>query len=68
MVCTICEKNLTDCKCDDIEDRLEDAVKSGHFDYKKCARCGKHYDRCKCKKPVWIKASMYLTLKKMGAL
>ena len=68
MFYTICENNLTDCNCEDLEDRLDDAVKSGHFDYKKCVKCVKHYDRCKCIKPDWIRASMYLTLKKMGAL
>lgn len=68
MYCEICEKNLTGCNCDDLEDRLDDVVKSGHFDYKKCARCEKHYNRCKCEKPVWIKASTYITLKEIGIL
>lgn len=59
MFCERCKNYLKDCKCEDLENRLDDAVKSGHFDYNKCIKCGK---------PDLIRASMYITLKSGGAL
>jgi len=53
MVCMKCEKHLSECKCPDLEERLDAAVAGGYFVYKYCKKCNKHYERCKCKKPDW---------------
>ena len=51
MWCMKCQNELNKCICDDLEERLNGAVKMGGFVYRKCKKCGKHYSRCKCKKP-----------------
>ncbi len=51
MFCMICKKNLSECTCDDLEERLRNVAEGGNFVYRECTKCGKHYDRCKCKKP-----------------
>ncbi len=66
MHCNKCQTDLKECTCENLEERLDDAVRGDHFDYKKCATCGKHYARCKCKEPNFIMASLYLTLKTIG--
>lgn len=53
MVCMKCQKHLSECKCPDLEERLDSAVAAGVFVYKFCKKCNKHYERCKCKKPDW---------------
>jgi len=53
MFCCICQKELSECTCTNLEDRLDRAVVAGKFIYKYCKKCGKHYERCKCKKPEW---------------
>lgn len=54
MFCMKCSNDLSQCTCDDIEERLQNAAGSGHFAYKKCATCGKHYSRCECAEPKWV--------------
>lgn len=51
MWCVKCESELYDCSCPDLEKRLDGAVGSGHFAYKACKKCKKHYARCKCVEP-----------------
>jgi len=63
MYCNYCEKPLKKCTCEDLEERLDTAVESGHFEYSKCRKCGKHYARCKCKIPKLMLASEYNRLK-----
>ncbi|MBA7513304.1 hypothetical protein ES705_05319 [subsurface metagenome] len=53
MWCMKCNKDLSECTCPDLEERLDRAVVGGRFVYKYCKICGKHYERCKCKKPIW---------------
>lgn len=53
MLCCICQKHLSECTCTNLEDRLDSAVAAGFFVYKYCKKCGKHYERCKCKDPEW---------------
>lgn len=53
MVCMVCQKHLSECTCPDLEERLDKAVAGGYFVYKYCKKCNKHYERCKCKKPIW---------------
>ena len=63
-----CENQLEDCTCENLEERLDKAVASGHFEYNKCAKCGKHYARCKCEEPELILASKYNVLKNLNKL
>jgi len=53
MWCMKCNKDLSECTCPDLEERLDRAVVGGGFVYKYCKKCGKHYARCKCEKPEW---------------
>lgn len=53
MFCMKCQKDLSQCTCADLEERLNDAVAEGGFVYRYCKLCGKHYEKCKCKKPIW---------------
>ena len=53
MFCGQCNKDASECTCDDFEARLDEAVAGGHFAYKRCSICKKHYARCKCEIPIW---------------
>lgn len=53
MFCTKCQKDLSECVCEDLEERLNRAVSGGSFAYRYCKKCGKHYARCKCEDPEW---------------
>lgn len=68
MYCNHCENTLENCTCENLEERLDKAVETGHFDYNKCLKCGKHYARCKCDIPKLILASVYNRMKKDGVL
>jgi len=60
MWCNNCQKEIKDCTCENLEKRLNEAVKGGHFDYKICKLCGKHYARCRCTVPSFVLASIYI--------
>lgn len=51
MWCGKCRKNLSECICPDLQERLNEAAAKGALVYKCCKLCGQHYERCKCKKP-----------------
>lgn len=53
MICMKCQKHFSECTCSDLEERLNKAVKGGHFVYRYCKLCDKYYERCKCLNPVW---------------
>ena len=53
MWCMKCNKDLSECVCDDLDERLASLNNSPHFIYRRCAICGLHYDRCKCENPDW---------------
>lgn len=53
MLCMTCQKELTDCVCPDIDERLARISTSRHFVYRACLRCKKHYARCRCVEPTW---------------
>jgi len=53
MFCMRCQNDLSQCTCPDMNERLEAAAATGYFAYKKCTKCGKHYDLCKCENPQW---------------
>ena len=46
-----CRNDLSDCTCEDIEERLVGLKNSPHFIYKMCRICEKHYALCKCDSP-----------------
>lgn len=54
MWCGKCNKDLSECICSDLQERLRVVVAGGHFAYKKCAICNMHYAKCKCENPKWI--------------
>ncbi len=51
MYCMQCNNDLSDCTCDDLQERLDNI--GGALVYKKCLKCDKHYEKCECKEPVW---------------
>jgi hypothetical protein len=54
MWCCKCNRDLSECVCPDINERLAGAVDGGQFIYRKCLKCGEHYTRCKCAEPEWV--------------
>jgi len=53
MKCGRCRKELNECLCEDIEERLDADLKAGHVTFKYCKKCDKQWQRCKCEKPEW---------------
>jgi len=54
MWCCKCNKDLSQCTCPDLKERLDKAAAKGKFVYKCCKICGQHYERCKCEKPEFV--------------
>jgi len=61
MWCNRCRAELDKCVCEDIDERIDDALKGGRVTFKFCKICDKHWQRCKCEKPEW-------GIKGMGAM
>jgi uncharacterized protein with PIN domain len=57
MFCTICKKDVEDCTCKDIEERLSSLKNSPHVVFRMCKRCEQHYSRCRCEEPEWISSN-----------
>jgi hypothetical protein len=53
MFCGQCQKELTECTCTDLNDRMRDASDSEFFAAKWCMKCDCYYTRCKCEHPEW---------------
>ena len=53
MWCMKCNKELGDCTCEDLKERLETVAKSTHITSKWCSVCDNHHSKCKCEKPEW---------------
>lgn len=51
MWCGICQRDLVECVCPDLEERLAKAQAGGHFITLWCQSCGLHKDRCRCAEP-----------------
>ena len=51
MWCAKCNNHLSNCKCDDIDERLATLKDAPNFASKWCIKCSKHYSRCKCEYP-----------------
>lgn len=54
MFCAKCQKDLSECTCPDIEERLARIAQAPGILTKWCVKCDKHHSRCKCKDPEWI--------------
>ena len=53
MYCQTCTKELTLCKCPNLEERLANIVKRKNMMVQMCGLCVKHYAVCKCEVPEW---------------
>jgi len=53
MWCMQCGKNLIDCTCPDLKERLDSLKSSNNLLMKWCSVCDNHYAVCKCENPVW---------------
>ena len=56
MWCAECQSELVDCTCTDLAEQLERAIEGGHFTYRVCRKCEKHYARCRCENPDFYEA------------
>lgn len=55
-LCAKCSNTLRNCTCPDIDERLAELTKSPHLAYRWCQNCDKHYARCNCIFPFWIRS------------
>jgi len=53
MWCVICNRDIFECTCNDIKERIAETNKSPHVIIRICLKCGEHYSRCKCAEPEW---------------
>ena len=53
MWCCKCQKELSECTCADLQERLSSVAAGGLFVYRYCRKCGKHYAKCRCPEPIW---------------
>lgn len=51
MFCYLCQRDIKDCICPDIEERLNKIAQRLDIVTEVCAKCGQHRDRCKCEHP-----------------
>jgi hypothetical protein len=65
MYCVKCSKELANCTCSDIDERMKDLAGSSHFCYQMCLVCGKHFQRCKCVSPRWTTSDSQAALKRL---
>ena len=66
MVCMECKKDLSDCTCENADERLASLRNSRHFIYKMCRTCEKHYKRCQCEEPDWTTSHDGVELEDIG--
>ena len=53
MFCVKCQKDVSDCTCPDIAERLRSLSDGSHHIQRWCLACDQHYSQCKCENPVW---------------
>jgi antirestriction protein len=53
MYCMKCNNSIGSCTCGDMEERLASLVDSNVLIYRKCLKCDKHYESCRCDNPEW---------------
>jgi hypothetical protein len=64
MFCSICKKDVEDCTCKDIEERLSAIKYSPFVAYRMCKKCRQHYSKCRCEEPEWILSNEEIPLSK----
>ena len=64
MYCVKCGHSIGHCTCGDMDERLASLNNKPHFIYKKCRKCGKHYERCQCENPDWTTSHDDVEMKK----
>lgn len=53
MFCDKCDKDLHECVCSDIDQRMKELTdEGGPLIAKWCLSCDKHYARCRCSEPL----------------
>lgn len=50
MFCTKCNNHIQDCKCPDIDERLNNLKDSPYLAIQFCEKCKRHIRRCICNK------------------
>jgi hypothetical protein len=54
MACGVCNKNIGECTCPDIDKRLAElGGPGGMMIFRVDKKCGKHFARCDCEDPFW---------------
>ncbi len=53
MWCCKCNKQLHECTCPDIQDRLAKIGQISNLAIQWCAACDKHHLACRCSHPDW---------------
>ena len=53
MWCMQCNKDLANCSCPDLNDRLRSLTNGKHNAARWCTVCDHHYASCTCQNPVW---------------
>lgn len=54
MFCSKCSRDLKNCVCPDIDERMRGLTdKGGPLAAKWCMICDKHYARCRCDEPLY---------------
>jgi hypothetical protein len=48
MFCVICQNDVGDCTCPDIEERLASLATHPNIAIEFCPTCGAHHARCRC--------------------
>jgi len=55
MFCMKCNKELEECQCPDLAERMRELSDEGGFMAARwCAKCDNHYARCYCAEPEWM--------------
>ena len=57
MFCAKCRKDLGECTCSDIYERLDSLRDNPHIVFRMCKKCGEHYSRCECDEPEWVSSN-----------
>lgn len=63
MFCAKCQKDLSECSCPDIKERLASLKNSPYLAMKWCVKCDNHYSQCRCENPEtrgWISVEAFI--------
>ncbi len=60
MWCCQCQNHLSECTCEDIEERLARLRDSPNLVMQWCSVCNSHYSQCMCENPIWTTSDKML--------